>query len=289
MNELLKTLFTQTLFTPDMGSVLWRGYILLQRFDYPNLEEEFSNILSRYGDAHLADSASDLVSAVTTRLTDILKSHGLLLSQQDLVIRHLVECVNILLVLQDVDDHGVLEQTLLSDSTPMDKIATIFSNYGNIEPMTVMEMFDSVDDSLLVALYAKYAKYTGSDEEPIPEHLGDVLKAYRKYIVSADIPMPIGLTMLEHGIRPGIAIDAYIGYIPNILITEDPVVMAHMVLSMVMLSYRNEPLTKGYFEVATLILKEETVVEKIRPTFTQIANDFMNFLTLNKIAVGITL
>lgn len=147
--------YITTKFQPELITVLNDSFNILERFDLPEYESPYIDLISRSEDVEGDVTRDRFISTLRSQLVRVIDDHSLTLDEDsDPTLTELNELLFFLLLLQDLEDTSQLSYRLNGAGTDRVKFVDLLAFYTRITLFRGMELIETVDSTLIRAMLA---------------------------------------------------------------------------------------------------------------------------------------
>lgn len=208
-----------------------RTFEVLDLLGYENADAQFIELLSTYSYS-TPDALSDaIITKLYEVIAQVLHEHDIeLLPEAPLSLCH--EVLSAIYLLQQLEDYRYLDELLSSELSPMELFCEAIKYVSVLSDEEILQCVTLPNDLFITALknYVKERVQTQPSDEALDKALIENYRAFRDFCAPH---RPLGVVLLEAGVRAGAEFDEYLMYLETIEATAQ---CALDILSLILLA-----------------------------------------------------
>lgn len=282
------TNYIDTVFKGDMVELIKEGMVILERFHFPNYEEEYTNLIYSPDTIDPSDIPDMFRVKLEDHLRHIVEVHQITLSKDYVpTLTELLEICNTLLIVPNLEDMSFVRYRALSDNEPKETLVELLERYSSLGIVRSMEIVENVSESFIEALVASCGEECQVDQLSLDRNHLKYCNYFFEFIENSEC---LGLKFFNEGYGNKLTLDELLKLITfpiddylDDLLDKNPAQAALDVLSLLIIT-RDQyelPLVK-FKDLSDMFTSDTMYVTRLTGMMTSILNDFSVFLTAKK-------
>ena len=190
---------------------VYRSFRFLEGFEYPDLYSGYIDLLTLQSYKSSDQLIDEVDRLLHSQLDTALQQHLITLSPETTFVQK-NEVLCALLMLQDLEDYSPVEAILESTATDEEMIAEIIELYSALDSTEFLSILDAFNPAVLMQLKT----YIAQKSQLVTEQASyQALLPRLKQFITLHGKASTGYALLEHGVKPGHAIDFYLDLVED--------------------------------------------------------------------------